>query len=295
MNIMIIKKYFSQLIAGFTSPGSYKKWLILPARHIRNFFIISMLLVGLINGVVFSIKHVPEITNNFLSFQDELINKYPEDLTIQWQDQNLYLQPTENYQQLDLNLKDIASSNIINDLYIYYRANELATEEKQQLLNQNNTLFLVDNQQLSFRTEDGEVFNKNLNEIVQADNFSINKSDLPFLKEAINKEINSWQPKIQLVLPIIFSLTNLFANWLAALVFTTFLWLLLKAIPMPINKWQQAWKLTLSVLVTVNFLELLVQFIYPNLVINIRGLAFWLITGYVLISWKFPKFKIKQV
>ncbi|MFZ5437905.1 MAG: hypothetical protein ACOZAK_02535 [Patescibacteria group bacterium] len=291
----VIKKYLSLLIAGFINPNSYKKWLILPGKKVIAFFITSMLLVGMINGIVFSIKHVPEITANYLKIQNELFTLFPNDLTLEWANQNLSLTPAENYQSIDLNLKNLTSLGANNDLYVYYRTEQLTEEDKQTLVNQDQTLFLLADQQLSFKTEDGEIFNRNLGEMIQIEDFTLTKNDLPYIQKAIEQTINDWQPKVQLVIPLLFALTNLLANFLVSFVFATFLWLLLKISPLTIQSWQQAWRLTLAVLVTVSFLELMIQFIYPNLLINIRELAFWLITGYILLSWKFPKFKIKQI
>lgn len=295
MVMTVIKKYLSLLIAGFINPNSYKKWLILPGKKVIAFFITSMLLVGMINGIVFSIKHVPEITANYLKIQNELFTLFPNDLTLEWANQNLSLTPAENYQSIDLNLKNLTSLGANNDLYVYYRTEQLTEEDKQTLVNQDQTLFLLADQQLSFKTEDGEIFNRNLGEMIQIEDFTLTKNDLPYIQKAIEQTINDWQPKVQLVIPLLFALTNLLANFLVSFVFATFLWLLLKISPLTIQSWQQAWRLTLAVLVTVSFLELMIQFIYPNLLINIRELAFWLITGYILLSWKFPKFKIKQI
>ncbi len=295
MIMMIIKKYLSLLIAGFINPNSYKKWLILPGKKIITFFATSMLLVGAINGIVFSIKHIPEITNNYLKVQNEIFAKFPADLTIEWTNQSLKLLPIESYQAVDFNLKNLVDFGPTNDFYIYYRTEQLTEETKKTLVNQDQTLFLLTDKQLSFTTENEEIFDQNLGEIIQTADFTLTKNDLPYLQQSIEQTINYWQPKIQLLVPILLALTNLLANLLVSFIFATFLWLLLKISPLTIQRWQQAWRLTLAVLVTVSFLELIIQFIYPNSTTNIRELAFWLITGYILLSWKFPKFKIKQI
>lgn len=288
----MIKNYFKLLYLGFTQPSSYKKWLVIPRKHITRFFAVSMLLVGLIQGIIVATKHLPELTTNLLEAQDKLINQYPEDLIISWESEKLSLQPTEKYQSIDLNLKNIDAFSIEEELYIYYRENQISDEEKQNLLNNEQTMFVINDQKIQFKTEEDEVFATELKNILETEDFVITKQDLPSIKDEVTKGINEWLPKLQLAIPFVSALLSLLFAFIASIIFTVFLWLLLQITPLTIKKWRHAWRLTLAVMVTVSYLELIIQVIYPQNHTPIRELAFWLITGYVLLTWKFPKFKI---
>jgi hypothetical protein len=289
----MIKNYFKLLYLSFTQPSSYKKWLVLPKKHILQFFIISLLIVGFFQGVILSIRHIPQMASSFIDIQEKLINQYPDDLVISWQDQNFSLSPSEKYQTIDLNLKDIEAFNIDQDIYLYYRENQITEEDKQQLL-ESNTLFLINDQNIQFKTEENEIHSTPIKNILETGNFTLTKQDLPFIQDEVKKQIVEWQPKIQLAIPFISAPLNLGAGFFASLIFTVFLWFFLQLIPLNIKKWRHAWRLTLAVMVTVSYLELATQLIYPQNTTSIRELAFWLITGYVLLTWKFPKFKIAK-
>jgi len=48
------KKYFVTIVLGFTNPQSYMRWVILPTKHVFRFFAISLFIIGLIRGGLFS-------------------------------------------------------------------------------------------------------------------------------------------------------------------------------------------------------------------------------------------------
>lgn len=288
-----MKNFFTTLLASFTNPHSYKRWLVLPQKNIIKFFTINMLLIGLINGSIFSIKYLPGWIETYKNSQHEFLNKYPEDLIINWENEKLSLSPVENYQNFDFNLKNLAGDNDLEDSYIYYRQEQLPDEEIKTILEPEQAIFLISDQKIYFKTEENEVFNKPINELIKSEDFIITKNDLPYVEEAINQQLVKWQPRLQLIVPVLAALFNLSTTMFASVIFTTFLWLMLKFAPLTIKRWNFDWRLSLAVLVTVSYLELLIQLIYPNTFTNIRELAFWLITGYVLLTWKLPRFKIQ--
>ncbi len=287
-----MKSFFYNLIASFTDPHSYKKWLILPQKKIVGFFTINMFIVGMINGGIFAFKQLPELVNSYQNFQANIITQYPEDLTISWQNK-LVFEPTEKYANFSLNLNTVAGLNELPDSTIYYQQTEPSSEKITEIVNQEQTIFLATPEKIFFKNEDNHAVSQNLTELFQSEYFSITKADLPYLETSINQQISNWQPKIQAILPPLIGLLNLISSFATSLVLATLLWLILKFFPLTIKRWNFSWRLTLAVFVTISYLEILVQLIYPNNLTNIKEIGFWLITGYVLLTWKFPRFKIQ--
>ena len=291
----MIKKYFSLLLAGFIQPNSYKKWVILPKKHVVRFFITSMLLIGLAQGTLFSIIEIPKIADSYLNLQEQIINQYPEDLVLSWKEEKLSLLPTEKYQEVNLNLKDVDGINIENNGFILYKNNETSEDEIKTTLKDRDNFAFITNQKIFLLNEEEELFSQSIKEIFDTAEFEVKKEDLPILQEQISSQIDIWVPRIQVAIPFIAALMSVLLGFSVSFLFATFMWLLLKISPLTIKKWRQAWQLTLAVLVTVSLIELIIQIIYPQNLTPIRELAFWLISGYVLLSWKFPQFKVKKI
>jgi hypothetical protein len=291
----MIKKYFSLLLAGFIQPNSYKKWVILPKKHVVRFFITSMLLIGLAQGTLFSIIEIPKIADSYLNLQEQIINQYPEDLVLSWKEEKLSLLPTEKYQEVNLNLKDVDGINIENNGFILYKNNETSEDEIKNTLKDRDNFAFITNQKIFLLNEEEELFSQSIKEIFDTAEFEVKKEDLPILQEQISSQIDIWVPRIQVAIPFIAALMSVLLGFSVSFLFATFMWLLLKISPLTIKKWRQAWQLTLAVLVTVSLIELIIQIIYPQNLTPIRELAFWLISGYVLLSWKFPQFKVKKI
>ena len=291
----MIKKYFSLLLAGFIQPNSYKKWVILPKKHVVRFFITSMLLIGLAQGTLFSIIEIPKIADSYLNLQEQIINQYPEDLVLSWKEEKLSLLPTEKYQEVNLNLKDVDGINIENNGFILYKNNETSEDEIKNTLKDRDNFTFITNQKIFLLNEEEELFSQSIKEIFDTAEFEVKKEDLPILQEQISSQIDIWVPRIQVAIPFIAALMSVLLGFSVSFLFATFMWLLLKISPLTIKKWRQAWQLTLAVLVTVSLIELIIQIIYPQNLTPIRELAFWLISGYVLLSWKFPQFKVKKI
>ena len=291
----MIKKYFSLLLAGFTQPNSYKKWVILPKKHVIRFFIVSMLLIGFAQGSLFSIKDIPKIADSYLNLQEKIINQYPEDMTISWKEEKLSLLPTEKYQEINLNLKDVDGMSMNNDDFILYKNGDVSEDEIKDTLKNRDNFAYITNQKIFLLNEEEELFSQSIKEILNESNFEVKKEDLPILQEQISKQIEIWVPRIQLSIPFLAALMSVLLGFSISFIFATFMWFLLKISPLAIKKWEQAWQLTLAILVTVSLIELIIQIIYPQNITPIRELAFWLISGYVLLSWKFPQFKVKKI
>jgi hypothetical protein len=291
----MIKKYFSLLLAGFIQPNSYKKWVILPKKHVVRFFTVSMLLIGLIQGILFSTQEIPKIVDSYLSFQEKIINQYPEDLIVSWKEERLSLLPEDKYKEIDLNLRNVNGIEMNGDGFILYRNDEAMEDEIKQALENRNNFAFITNQKIYLLTEENDLFSQSMVEMFETEDFEVKKEDLPILQNKISDQLDIWVPKIQIILPFIASLMSLGLGFLVSFIFASFMWLLLKISPLTIKKWRQAWQLTLAVLVTVSLIELIIQIIYPQNLTPIRELAFWLISGYVLLSWKFPQFKMKKM
>jgi hypothetical protein len=300
-----IENYITLIKNSFTQPNSYKKWVILPKKHVLSFFVISMLLIGFFRGVYFSIAEIPKILTSFTNFQEKIVSQYPEDLVISWNEEKLSLSPKEKYENADLDLAQLFESEFFQPNLIRYRAQFSSEDEKQQLIADEQTFAVISPEEISFMIEDEEngdetkIVTEPLKDIIVAPGFSLQHDDLPAFQQLTNEKIKYFQPKIQKIFPFFIMPFFLSGQFFVSLFYATFLWIFSKLAKFPVKTWRQNWKLTLSILVTVSYIELLVKVIYPNIVSPIQEVAFWAIAAFVLLSWKFPEFfggkKIKKI
>ena len=291
-----IENYTTLLINSFTQPNSYKKWVILPKKHILSFFVISMLLVGFLRGAYFSVVQIPKIITSFTNFQEKIVNQYPEDLIISWNEEQLSLSPEEKYENADLDLAQLFESEFFRPNLIRYRSEFSSEDEKQQLIKDEQTFAVISPEEISFMIEDEQtgdetkIVTEPLRDIITSPGFSLQHDDLPAFQKLTNEKIKEFQPRVQMAFPFIIMPFFLSGKFFVSFIYATFLWIFSKLAKFPLKTWRQNWKLTLSILVTVSYIELLVKVIYPNTFSPIQEVAFWAISAFVLLSWKFAEF-----
>lgn len=291
-----IENYTTLIINSFTQPNSYKKWVILPKKHVLSFFVISMLLIGFLRGAYFSVMEIPKIVTSFTNFQEKIVNQYPEDLIINWDQEKLSFSPQEKYENVDLDLAQFSESEFFQPSFIRYRSQFSSEDEKQQLIADKQTLAVLSPKEISFMIEDEEtgdeikIFTEPLKDIITIPYFSLHHNDLPIFQQLINEKIEYFQPRVQIAFPFFIMPLFLSGQFFVSFIYATFLWVFSKLAKFPVKTWRQNWKLTLSILVTVSYIELLVKVIYPNTFSPIQEVAFWAISAFVLLSWKFPEF-----
>jgi len=174
-------------------------------------------------------------------------------------------------------------------LNIRYRSSELNPELRNELLNDEETLVVIEKSQYSVLDEENKSLTKQLNSVLPQEEFDVQASDLPYLQKVFNENLVVWQNRIKYLLPIFFGLITILMELFFSLFYGTILWLFAKMAGL-LKTWKQGWRLSLAVLVTLNILELVMQQVYQNNPIAIRELGFWAISGFILLSWKFPDF-----
>ncbi|NCN45841.1 MAG: hypothetical protein COU63_03085 [Candidatus Pacebacteria bacterium CG10_big_fil_rev_8_21_14_0_10_36_11] len=285
------KKYFVTIVLGFTNPQSYMRWVILPTKHVFRFFAISLFIIGLIRGGLFSYFQLPKLVSSISQATEEVVAQYPEDLVVAWDTKELTLFPTGKYQDLDVDITKLSflTNEFVKPLNIRYRSSELNPELRNELLNDEETLVVIEKSQYSVLDEENKSLTKQLNSVLPQEEFDVQASDLPYLQKVFNENLVVWQNRIKYLLPIFFGLITILMELFFSLFYGTILWLFAKMAGL-LKTWKQGWRLSLAVLVTLNILELVMQQVYQNNPIAIRELGFWAISGFILLSWKFPDF-----
>src|SRR5690348_17322935 len=102
-----MKKYFLLLLLNFTQPKSYKKWILLPKKQVFGFFATTLILLGLIQGALFSVFQVPELSRKLQESVASAKDSYPQDLVIHWDGSQLQLLPEEKYGKTQFDLSSV--------------------------------------------------------------------------------------------------------------------------------------------------------------------------------------------
>ena len=287
--IMIIKNYFSNLKLSISSVNYYGYMLSKPLRTSFFFFIISMIVIGIIRGTHTSLIELPNIKNNVYLALDELENNFDANLEIIWSDNQLEMNRDNLniYWPSTINPEHYSLPKIIATI----SNSEILPNESELLENNDLLVYINKNNLYTLQSQNGED-KKNwaeypLNEIfIYTDSYSINKQNLPKIILGIKEIIDQSFKEIQLI-AIIFSAIFFIISRIWFLITESILVYFLFKIYTLIGtrgldfSFKKILKLGLNILAPAEIIHLVSSIFYKDLNLPMDSIAFWVILTFI--------------
>ncbi len=269
---MTPKQYWHILTGSLTQPTFYVQVLNQPFRRSLQFFLISSVLLGIASAWLMIQYRFPEYQRMFKEVTQEISQNYPDELSIQWQDQTL---STSNQEPLMIPYPHFFQAKPTQVAMVIDPS--LDTTQFDQL-NQRlpaSSLSVVGSTQLLINDGLGNWSVLALADLPYFDqNFTINQQTLPGVLDQAN---HHFQQLLQLISPtlyVIWPLIYMFKNaWII-------LWYAI--VGQFILSWygknfgfKKIYQLSLHLIVVAQLVEIVGQYLYPDLTFSLLSLTFW--------------------
>lgn len=289
---MFISDYIQNLKSSITSIDYYFESQKKPFKNTIIFFVISIGFIGILRGFYDSIVNLPEMKGETYAILDELYENFDPELEIIWADNQLelnrdyvdvYWPSSINSQEYDLTSTIALISN-----------SEVPPEESELLLERDPLVYINKNSlYTSYQAETREWTGYSLADMLSGmGSYSINKQVLPKIIEGIKETVDEMFITIQVVNGFLVNILYISSRLWFLLIESILVFFLFK-----LNKYNFDFKkvliLSMNILVPTEIIHLLTNLLYPDLLLPIDTISYWVIL--IFLSLHLRKIKIKYV
>lgn len=282
------RTYAATLIGSLSSVSFYWTVLRQPLLFSVRFFLMSCLIVGVLDAVHFNVVTIPNWREAGARLLARVDREYPPDLTMTWDGQQLQWQPNQVLTvpyppEIPLSQEGLPSV-LAQFTPVDASPEELAPELPER------SLFIVTPTQVFITSAAGSWNQLRLLETPGFENtFTINRESLP-------SYLNFWQQFLEnalqglgiasfIFIPLATLLSLLFTSVLDATLF--YFLMQLTGIKW---RWPKVWQLTLHIIVVALLIETIVRWFLPATVVPVFAFASWGLFTYIVVMMRFrPK------
>jgi hypothetical protein len=285
---MNIQSIFNIIKQPFIDVNFYKDSIKKP--FFRSFGILSgvILLMAFLSGYVFTVKIVPNFLNTSSNLVSELSDIYPDDLTFNWNGQNL----ESNTESLSVAWPSFISSESkeVADFptdFLYFHNSDKTPGELD--INHSEFLLVLNSSNLyhTANTDQEEWKEQSLQTLIQpATTFSVNKDSVTLVGSQIINFINNNVTQIKIAFFVAFSIAFYFRNFWFLIIETLLTILLFKLYSLKLTA-KQTILLTTHVMIPTVVLNTVAELMYGGINFPLKTITFWLLI--IFISFQFKK------
>lgn len=274
---MRLKTYWHVLVNLLTSPEYYLKVITTKFSFSLRFFIMSMILLGLISAWRINQLTIPEFHQDAKLSLDELQENYPANLEINWADGKLSSSATYD---IEISYPSFVEKNDqLPPTLGYYVPQNLAIDEIGDRFDK-KSLILITSQQLMINDLRGNWNQLPLKDLILDESFTLNKESIAAVVTQAKLDIGPMVELIKkinyLVMPVILVISK---SWMA-LMEGFLVYLLFRLNQLKIS-FTRVYQFSLHLVVIAEIINQLTSWVYPHSLISMFSFAYWVIFSFV--------------
>lgn len=264
--------FISRLLASITSVNYYQLVLIEPFKKTISFYLTFLLVITGISSIYFWNHDLPIIKQDFDTAKNELLARYPKDLVVTW-----------NGQQLRTNYAVTVDFPEVTSDFIRSQANHLAYIQTDETVAEYHSLFVVTPTRLLYLDDHEVAEETKLSDFLGDKQFAITAQSLPDQVAQLYDSVKLGLDLSTYVFPPITFMVFLLINGYLIVIESAIIFVFFKLmkINMPYKKLLQ---LIISLFVPAGIVTEIARYAGWYLPISILSLSFWLFFVFVFFS-----------
>lgn len=278
------KNYWNTLVGSMTSPIFYREILKQSWWFSFRFYVITMLVIGLILSVTMIKVDFPRYQQQLQQILQEAQTNYPADLEIKWDQTHLSTSQTEPV-QVTYPSSWTRPADFPERVLIIDPDSELVNGSPANLAH--SALAVVTSQQLfltDFKGQWSELALKELPGFDQA--FVINQANFPNLTQAISHRFDQILAIVQKILPWVLPILIVMAQFFDALLYASIGFFMLRLFSKTLS-FSQVWQIALHLTIIAFSINQLANYLYQQNLIFLYPLTFWVL--FIVVIWNLEK------